>query len=472
MRDERENLWRTRAARARPRGTFGGGTPARLLFVAALLHVAATVAVFVAGHKALLPGLFDGDGIAVSFASDGRLYMTEVRLLVEDLAAGRPGAWLAAPYPPHVKLYSLSFAALGWLFGFTVLSAESLNLACYLATLILVYRLGAETFDARAGKLAAAVVALWPSFLLHTTQLLKDPLFIVAVLALVAACTRLVSGKLSRAGGVRAGTAGGGAVAAVWLIRPEMWPVALAVVLIAASLVIVRRLREAGPATGYAVGAVLLVALALCVPFAVEPYRNPSPDSPAGRALDLRPMTPECERRLAAARLDGQSAAPFESLRASVVRSRVMAICAPATGSNVDADVELNSVGDFALYLPRAAAIGFLAPLPRMWFAPGAQVGVAGRVLGGTEMMLTYLLELAALGGLWAARGRLAAWLLALACAAGTTALGLAMPNVGTLYRLRYAFWMLLVVLAAGGAARFICARARRRGEVKTVEAV
>jgi hypothetical protein len=71
-------------------------------------------------------------------------------------------------------------------------------------------------------------------------------------------------------------------------------------------------------------------------------------------------------------------------------------------------------------------------------------------------------LELAALAGLWAWRGRLSAWLLALSCAVGMTALGLVMPNVGTLYRLRYAFWMLLVVLAAGGASRLIFARARK----------
>jgi hypothetical protein len=112
------------------------------LSVAALLHVAATVSVFIIGHYALLPRFFDPNGVASSFASDSRLYMTEARLLVGELAAGRLGAWLAAPYPLHAKLYSLCFAALGWCFGFTVLSAEPLNLACYLSILMLVYRLG------------------------------------------------------------------------------------------------------------------------------------------------------------------------------------------------------------------------------------------------------------------------------------------------------------------------------------------
>jgi hypothetical protein len=85
-------------------------------------------------------------------------------------------------------------------------------------------------------------------------------------------------------------------------------------------------------------------------------------------------------------------------------------------------------------------------------------------------MLLTYLIELAALAGLWARRERLSTWLLALSCATAVTALGLVMPNVGTLYRLRYAFWMLLVDLAAGGATRFISAR-RGRSEAATVGA-
>jgi hypothetical protein len=440
------------------------------LSAAALLHVAATVSVFVVGRYALLPRFFDADGVAGSFASDSRLYMTEARLLVGELAAGRLGAWLAAPYPLHAKLYSLCFAALGWCFGFTVLSAEPLNLACYLAILILVYRLAAETFDARAGLLASAVVALWPSFLLHTTQLLKDSLFIVAVLALVAVCARLLSDNLSPMRGVRTGAAGGVAVAAVWLVRREMWPVALAFVLITASLIIVRRLRERSLPTGGALGVVLLVALALCVPLVVRPYFTPRPDSPEGKAIGAQPTTPECERRLVATRADEVDGTAFMLLRSRVVRSRVMATCVAASGSNVDADVELRSVGDFIRYLPRAVAIGFLAPLPPMWLASGAQVGAAGRMLGGVEMLLTYLIELAALAGLWARRGQMSAWLLALSCAAGTTALGLVMPNVGTLYRLRYAFWMLLVILAAGGAARFISAR-RGMSEAATVEA-
>jgi hypothetical protein len=449
---------------------FSFGTPARLLAGAALLHVATTVAVFVTGRYRLLPEFFGPDGIAGSFASDGGVYMKEARLLVEALWTEGPGAWLAAPFPLHAKLYALCFAALSWCFGFTILSAEPLNLLCYLAILALVYWLGKECFDARTGVLAAATVALWPSFLLHTTQLLKDPLFIVALLALSATSVRLLTRSHSLASGLGHGVAGGAASAAIWLVRAATWTAALAVSLCTVGLLVARRVREGRLPAGNAAGAAVLLVLSCGVYLLVEPYFVPGPDSPAGKALGVQPIPPACAERMGAALLRVQRGTVFSSLHAEVLRSRIMATCAHGSGSNIDTEVELNDIGEIILYLPRAALIGFFAPFPGMWFAQGAQVGFAGRALSGAEMLATYLFELLALAGLWARRERLAVWLLASVCAVGITSLGLLMPNVGTLYRLRYVFWILLVVLAAGGASRIIDGRARRGGRAAASE--
>lgn len=450
--------------------TMKGNTPsgeissrvriARLLIGATIIHLATTVAVFVAGRYALLPQIVDVDGVASSFALDSRLYMTEARLLVEELTQGKFGAWLAAPYPLHAKLYSLSFAALSWCFGYTVLSAEPINLVCYLSIIVLVYRLGVVTFDSRAGLFAAGVVALWPSFLLHSTQLLKDQFFIIAMLGLVYAGVRLLSAHLNLSAGFRAGVAGGVAVVAIWLIRPEMWQIALAIVMIIAFLAVARLLYQKRLMAGSAAGTAVIV-LALGIPFAVRPYRNPSPDSPAGKAIQATAVTPECQRKLALAQLEGGHDRGFRSLRGRIVRSRVAATC-KTSGSNIDTDLQLNTHRDIALYLPRAFAIGMLAPFPGMWFSTGVLVGLKGRMLSGVEMLVTYFIELAAVLALWLGRTRLTTWMLALSVAIGVTALGLAMPNIGTLYRLRYAFWMMLVVLAAGGVSQLFAARTMR----------
>ena len=42
-------------------------------------------------------------------------------------------------------------------------------------------------------------------------------------------------------------------------------------------------------------------------------------------------------------------------------------------------------------------------------------------------------------------------WLLFLVAAIGMVALGLVVVNAGALYRIRYVFWMMLIVLAAEG---------------------
>ena len=105
------------------------------------------------------------------------------------------------------------------------------------------------------------------------------------------------------------------------------------------------------------------------------------------------------------------------------------------------------------LYLPRAAAIGFFAPFPDMWFTPGTSVGSSGRLLVGAESSMMYFIESLAVYGLWQSRRRFSAWLLFLASAVGMIALGFVVSNVGALYRMRYLFLIMMIPLAMNAAA-------------------
>jgi hypothetical protein len=115
--------------------------------------------------------------------------------------------------------------------------------------------------------------------------------------------------------------------------------------------------------------------------------------------------------------------------------------------------VRIVDASDVLSYLPRAAVVGFFAPFPNMWLAEGKEVGASGRRLAGLECLAMYAVEALALVGLWRGRGRLPVWLLASVAAVGVTALGLVVVNVGALYRMRYGFLALLIILAAGAAA-------------------
>lgn len=65
-----------------------------------------------------------------------------------------------------------------------------------------------------------------------------------------------------------------------------------------------------------------------------------------------------------------------------------------------------------------------------------------------------YVVEALALVGLWRGRWRLSVWLLLSVALMGIVALGLVVVNVGALYRLRYFFLILMIILAAEGAAQ------------------
>src|SRR5262249_36913663 len=121
-----------------------------------------------------------------------------------------------------------------------------------------------------------------------------------------------------------------------------------------------------------------------------------------------------------------------------------------ASHSLIDASVTFSSMADEVESLPRAAEIGFFAPFPNLWFKPGLATGRVGRVLAGGEMLGTWLLYLGVfLEFLTALRARpfhrhLDLGLTFLTATIGIVSLGMVVTSVGILYRLRFAFWLLL----------------------------
>ncbi len=145
----------------------------RYLLWAAIFHSTITLLVFALGRAKLFPGLFDSNGVA-RFATDSTVYLADAVSLVNQLQQAGIADWASAPFPLHTKLYSLVFAALGPLVGFNILAAEPLNLVCYVTTIFLVFKLGTEIAEPRTGQFAAILVAVWPTFLLHTSQILPQ----------------------------------------------------------------------------------------------------------------------------------------------------------------------------------------------------------------------------------------------------------------------------------------------------------
>jgi hypothetical protein len=432
----------------------------RLLTAAGILHLTMSVLIYLAGRFRLIPGLFDTNGISGGFAFDSFLYRDRAIKLVEILYDGQIAEWFDAPVPFHVKLYSLPFSIFRPFFGFTMLSVEPLNLLYYLLIILLVFNLGREVFNRRSGLLAAGVVALWPSLLLHTTQLLRDPLFIVCMLTLLLVSTRWLTRSYSLAGGLLDGFVAGAASAVIWITRYRMWTMILWFTLLGLFFTSIRLLRERRWLAGNLASAALLLAIMVSIPTVIGKFLKP----------DFFLVKPGAATSYASAQNRNSSiGSPFPSSGSQTILSRLVEkadavavgldntrrdffLSYPDAGSNIDAHVSIGSAADLLCYLPKAVANGFLAPYPNMWLRAGNTVGLSGRLLSGLEMLAAYIIELLAVLGLWRGRRHLTVWLLASVCVIGLTALGLLVPNVAILFRLRYLFMVLLVIPGAEGA--------------------
>lgn len=428
-----------------------GAGPAWLL-AAALLHLVLAGVISFIGYRGLVPALFDSHGTA-TFAMDSQSYSTQVLSLAKTLRLEGLAAWLSSPAALHVRFYSLSFATLIRAGGFWILAAEPLNLAYYVTILFLIFKLGEATFDRRAGLTAAVVVALWPSFLLHSTQLLRDPLFIVTILALALVLTFTLTIAFSWRGALAAGLGGALVLSVLWLVRRETWPVVYGFVIPGALLLAVRQIRERRVIKWNLLVAVLLLGVTVLIPRLVPPMIEPgAAQAPVQSPGVLQPCGIATEATPRDNWLGGLLAeADSDATRIGDLRARFVALY-PEAGSNVDTDVRICTFMDLLGYVPRAAAIGFLAPFPSQWLETGAQVGLVGRLASGVETLCMYGIEVLALVAALRGRRSLPMWFLLTAATAGMIALGLVVVNVGALYPMRYVYWMLILVLGSGGA--------------------
>jgi putative peptidoglycan lipid II flippase len=411
-----------------------------VILAAAAWHVAVTTSVFLIGRFALVPGQFDQRGLG-AFASDGFMYQNEIVQLCSTLRNQGPAAWANWPTQLHVRLYSLPVFVFGGGAKVNILTIEPLNLLYYLLILVLVFKLGEIVFNYRTGMIAAVMVGIWPSFLLHTTQLLRDPLLITALLLLMLTLVLCLKHDYVWHRGILIGIAGIVAIVLIRIVRLPMWAVLVAIVVLALIFFGIRVIhRRRFPLGNIAFGLIMIAALVITPRFQNNFHNQQAVNRP-------RIIVPEKIQELP---LPEQIAARRHGFE---LQSDSAGEASPSgAGSDLDTGVSLKRPIDILRQVPRAAVVGFFAPFPNMWFRSGKQVGASGRVISGVETLLTYGIECLALLGLWSRPEQLSVWLLFLVVTLGTVAVGLVVVNIGALYRLRYPFWTILIVLGAGGA--------------------
>ncbi len=427
---------------------------------AALLHLLLALTLFVAARAQVAPSTIDRDGIMSSFASDGLEYQRGAIELVDTLKHGDVRAWILASQPVHVKAISICFAVLGPIFGYGTLSAEPFNLVCYVLMLTVVFALGREVGGQRVALLSAATVAVWPTLLLHSLQLLKDVLFISGALAIVALVTTWLTRTYGRKGAVAIGLVTASTVFLVMRVRFNVGILVVAVVICGFVLLGIRQLLEKrvlGWNMVCAVPALLTAAAIIALPAThhSESFKHsPSDQSGLSKAViaeRLQVATAVVYRPQVLSRVNGLHESRLwkraDEIALLVGSSRArFSLLYPDAGSGLDGERDIRTFSELVSYLPRAGEIGMWAPFPYMWFSAGRSVGKTGKLLAGGETLAIYALQMMAVVGLIRFRRQLSLWLLMIVVMLGVTALALLVTNVGALYRFRYTFWVLLIV--------------------------
>jgi hypothetical protein len=406
------------------------------LLIAAGFHILITLFVYLSGHFHLLPNAFDENGIGLTFAADGLLYQRIISALANALRQGDFRTWLEIQAPFHCRLYSFAFVFPGSIVGYNTLAAEPLNLIYFLAVLTLVYLLGQEIFDSTTGFRAAVVIAVWPSFVLHSAQLIRDSLAIVAMLSLLLVLVQLVGGPLKWRSALLLAITGASSATLFWVTRGNMWTLVFFEIAFTTFLLAVLIIRDRKvPLTNLGVLSVVVAAV-LFVPPRLE----------SGTVYGSLSPTPLID--VTSSRVDAYPL--WERFLIQIIVRRQGFNSYLGKSSNIDSDVRFVSTGDFIRYLPRAAEIGLFAPFPRMWFEVGT-VGRMPRIVAGFETLVMYLLYIPAAVCVWRQRRNLRMWLVLLFALASMIGLGFVVVNVGALFRLRYVSWMMMILLAMKG---------------------
>ncbi|NQU52189.1 MAG: hypothetical protein HQ522_06575, partial [Bacteroidetes bacterium] len=118
------------------------------------------------------------------------------------------------------------------------------------------------------------------------------------------------------------------------------------------------------------------------------------------------------------------------------------------TGGNtvIDRYISLNSAGAFIRYFPRALQVGFLSPFPSEWFRTGSTpaTNIGKKIMGGI-MILFYICLAFFIRGIWEYRKNIEFWIITFHSTFGLIVFTYVYPNVGTLSRMRYGFYMVIM---------------------------
>lgn len=435
----------------------------RLFWVLGFVYAALMALAFQKLILPLLPGLHAGNGL---LHNDAKLFHDMAVEAAQQIRVNGWGAWSLFPSNGAGGNVGL-LAALYVIFGPDPACFIPFNAAAHATGALMLYKIGARLIPERTGAIggliAGVVFLVFPSGLQWYGQNLKDAFSIAGILMLVyaqmGACQE-GAGSIARSMAVT--FVGAVLVAAVRPYFPILLLAGFAVAWGGIALEGMARNRaRLGRRLGRG-GALLLVIGAVTIVSAQAKIFGAAIEGElASGAVYTRLTNWEWRPSEWAPPQIDSAMARMAQLRAHFVGYNRSV----SAGSGIDEERLPGDVVEVIAYLPRALEIGLFAPFPAAW---GDRVS-ATRLVGAIETAIWYLFFPGTLLLLWRRLSQPAGLALTFA-AALLTLLAFVYPNVGNLYRQRFAFWMLVLTCGAVGWADFLFPRFSR-GEPRSEEA-
>ena len=410
-----------------------------------LFHLVVSVLLSMIARSNFLSGLHNGQGLW-NFALDSFVYHQEALRLSDLLKSGDFNGWRGSSPFWHVKWIAVPYAIL----VADPLSFAPINSLIWAISICCVYKIVNQLFPdrRRLAIVTALTFGLLPSYFLHTTQLLKDPLYIMAILLMFWGCIDLLSVRRT-IGSVFLLSLG---VLIAYLNRTYILEPLICLSLLAAIL----ELWQTRRAWGQAGLAILIIAGLGVYGYIQRPEIQIQPLSEHHGQVKTQfqsqtevPRSDQNRNWSPIAKMVDKGVGKISYLRERYIRIY------PDSGTNIDTHVHFRSLGDILAYVPRATLVGFLAPFPLQWFEDAKTAGRASRLVAGLEMVVWYVLLVGFLYFLVTGPVDLYIRIWMLVYTSSLVLLtALVVTNIGALYRMRFVYFLPILIGGLEGWAR------------------
>lgn len=429
----------------------------------------------------LIPLLFSQSG-----SVDGLVILDSLgfdRIAKEKAAEIASLGWSAWELRPRTNSPAGIASAFYVLFGPSPSSMLPFNALVHALSACVVMAILRNYFSAFPAALGALVFVLNPGSLEWVSQIHKDGVFILGNLLFVFGVLGLfgnskMNGKpvfWQRIELIIAPIIG---TLLVWVARPY-WVQIMLLSSLSVSIPFVSTIRSSRDSFGWRTVAAATLVVLIAIQFWLARYHTTF--EPADVALPVASQPTTSGESISGDLISGESMSQDDAGKASptlwqlsgwmpaAIEGRFYRLAtarraAMTQGGNtlVDSETRFNSVGEIVCYIPRALQLGLFSPLPELWGGQASTpaMTLARKVMGPVTIGF-YVCLLGLVLGIYQLRRDVSVWIMLGLCFIGILLFAITYPNIGTLMRYRYGFYMLLISFGLAFWADFLLQKGR-----------